>query len=50
MFPKLSSKDGVTLMVDTIGVVPVFVAVKVGTSPISLVILRPVEMLSFVQV
>ena len=37
-------------MVDTIGVVPVFVAVKGGTSPIPLVELRPDEILSFVHV
>jgi hypothetical protein len=43
------SKDGVTVIVDTIGVVPVFVALKAGTSPVPLVKVRPVEMLSFVH-
>ena len=48
MTPPLS-KEGVTVIVDTTGAVPELSAIKVGTSPVLLVILRPVEMLSFVQ-
>ena len=43
------SKDGVTVIVDTKGAVPVFVAVKVGTSPVPLLIFKPVDKLSLVH-
>ena len=44
------SKDGVTVTVDTKGTVPVFVAIKVGTSPVPLLIFKPVDKLSLVHV
>ena len=37
------------MIVDTKGAVPVFVAVKVGTSPVPLLIFKPVDKLSLVH-
>jgi hypothetical protein len=49
IIPALS-KDGVTVIVDTKGAVPVFVAIKAGTSPVPLLMFKPVDKLSLVHV